>query len=518
MKTKHLVIICVSALGLFTIGLILSSIQNLLPSIAVKMLIALLVLASIGVCYLFYCLYERIHARAHAIRMRNLELAAAAQQIAIEQGQHQMERERWQVERSALLLTQQHAASRIYPDNKGYMPTIVHVSEAEGYQYIQLPHPAHQGRLSAGQQQPSLPDKAESIQRSFPNNVRYEQIARNIPTGHGLLGLTEDNQIETADFQDFMTMLITGGSNSGKTNTISLKLHEANQNGRNMRLIVIDWHWRKPDSLYNKIKVYENHFLMPLIKDEESTLPALEWFYNEFKRRLRDGITEQDCDILLVADEVPGMMDAEDERIPKMLKLIAKKCGREARGFGMFGWFIAQQMIGLAWLRNIVHTTIGHKATRMNEAVVVCNEHTDIARDMENWPVGRVIVYGQNFQGVKVLQMPIFTPPKTVEGSVEHSNDEMEPLQPKFPNSSIINFQTHQWKRDGNGPETAQEKGGKDTGEISAENAVTLKNLLATIRERRAAGTPLNTILREYGVNGGRAHQEVKQLIDEMEA
>jgi hypothetical protein len=249
----------------------------------------------------------------------------------------------------------------------------------------------------------------EQAEQVIPSSVRYEDICNQIPRGHGLLGVSA-NSVETADFQEFMTMLISGGSNSGKSNTVGLKLHEAIENGRDIRLLAIDWHWRKADSLYNKIKCYEERFLMPVVTSEEGTLTVLQWFYDEFKRRLECGVSEDESDILLVVDEVPAIMDAEDEQVSKLLKRIALKCGREARGFGMYGWFITQQVIGLAWLRNVVHTNIAHKATRINEAGIACNDHKDIARDMENWPRGRVIVYGQNFTGVRVLQMPIFVP------------------------------------------------------------------------------------------------------------
>jgi len=246
------------------------------------------------------------------------------------------------------------------------------------------------------------------LSEQLPTSVKYEQVRDAIPVGHGLLGVSA-NGVETCELKQFMTTLISGGSNSGKSNTVSLKIDEMVREGRDIQLLVIDWHARKEDSLYNRIRCYESRFLRPVAIEEEETLDALKWFYAEFKRRLQMG-NAGDNDILLVVDEIPSMMDAEDEEIPKMLKLVARKCGREARGFGMYGFFILQQMIGFAWLRNVVHTVLAHKSGRMNEAMVACNEHPDIARDMENWPKGRVCVYGQNFEGVKVLQVPLFKP------------------------------------------------------------------------------------------------------------
>lgn len=511
MKLKHQVSLFVGSAGMTTLVAILLSAREQLLIISPAILDMMIAAAGSALLYGGFRVYV-------AGKHHWLAIQAQEQQMRIAQ-----ERHAWEMR--AIQADIHVKTSYLLPDQNGNYPMIVPTI------VDMLPeHLAGQVMAFAPGQTKGmrvLPEQAQSRQNeqqneeeeaSLPDNIRYEQIKHLIPPGHGLQGVSATS-VETCEFQDFMTMLISGGSNSGKSNTVGLKINEAISYGRNVRLIVIDWHWRKPDSLYNKIKAYEDRFLMPAIKTEEETLPALQWFFNEFKRRLTDGVTTQDSDIFLIVDEVPAIMDAEDEQIAKMLKLIARKCGREARGFGMFGWFIAQQVIGLSWLRNVVHTNIAHKATRINEAEIACNDHKDIARDMENWPQGRVIVYGQNFTGVKVLQMPIFTPQATVIESTI-TDDQMEPLQPKqrFPNSSIIDFQTQQWKRNGVVSETALEKAGNDTDELSEESAATLKKMLQDIRERRSQGTPLNTILREYGINGGRAHQEVKQLLDEMEA
>ncbi len=510
MKTRHMILGYLGLVGLVTLLITLNSIQGLLPAIAVKVLIALLILTGLGLLYLLYWLYSHFHKTYHAIQSRSLELKAHDQQLKIEQ-------ERWTIERAALLLNQQHQASRIYPDSKGYMPMLVNVTEA-GYQYINLPHPAHMGRIGSQGQQAALPEHAES-RAGLPTEIRYEQIAAQIPRGHGLLGVSA-NGAETSEFADFMTMLISGGSNSGKSNTVGLKLHEAIQNGRDIRLIVIDWHWRKPDSLYNKIRGYESRFLMPVITTEEDTLPALEWYYNEYKRRLADGVTRHDQDILLVCDEVPDMMDCENENIPKMLKKVARMAGRAGRGFGIYAWFIAQQMVGMAWLRNVVHTCICHKANRINEAEIACNDHKDIARDMENWPKGRVIVYGQNLTGVQVLQMPIFTPPTVDAGRgsgavyVEEDGGEMEALQP-LSTSAKTNLPSSAREGFGRRREDNQEASGRSFTENDLLNPVTLKKFLNEAGKMRAEGMSIDAILKAYDLPaGGRNNQNLKALLD----
>jgi hypothetical protein len=240
---------------------------------------------------------------------------------------------------------------------------------------------------------------------NLPMAVRYEDVRDRIPEGHSLLGVSSSGVVETCDFGDLMTMWICGGSSTGKSNTVGIKMEEAITNGRNLGIICIDYHARKPDSLYNKIRAYEDRFLMPVAYTEEQALKALQVFLAEFTKRRDVGGGARD--ILLVVDEVPAVLESEDEEIVRLLKKIARICGRESRGFGMFGWFISQNAVGLAWLRNVVLTVIAHKMNMLNEAILACNQHADIARDMENWPRGRVIVYGLSFQGFKVLQMPL---------------------------------------------------------------------------------------------------------------
>lgn len=420
---KNKLLLYAETLGLVTLVAILATIRDRLLALAPWVLAVLLIVLGLVVAYLLYALYSLFHKKWHEIQHRSVELEERTQKLRIEG-------ERWEVEKHLML-------TRLHLDPNGNAPYIIRPEmELLPSQQDVLMLPA--GQIRGGSAPKQQEQEEESEKSALPMGVRYEQIAHKVPRGHGLLGLSETG-VETADFQEFMTMLISGGSNSGKSNTVGLKLHEAIQNGRDIRLLVIDWHARKEDSLYNKIRAYESRFLMPVVTEEEQTLPVLQKFYNEFKRRRAEGVTRRDHDILLVIDEVPGMMDAEDEEIPRMLKKIARMSGREGRGFGVYAWFIAQQVIGMSWLRNVVHTCICHKATRMNEAVEACNQHKDIARDMENWPAGRVVVYGQNFQGVRVLQMPVFTPPPVIEagrgsGAVYVEEiDEMEELQPNVP-------------------------------------------------------------------------------------
>jgi hypothetical protein len=51
----------------------------------------------------------------------------------------------------------------------------------------------------------------------------------------------------------------------------------------------------------------------------------------------------------------------------------------------------------------------------MSERQLVCNQISEIAREMDNWPIGRTVVYGIAFQGVRVLQQPLFQSPNVVD-------------------------------------------------------------------------------------------------------
>lgn len=255
-------------------------------------------------------------------------------------------------------------------------------------------------------------EQDEEAEQDIPASVRYEDIADQIPEGHSCLGVSA-NGLETCDFRDLMTMLISGGSSTGKSNTVAIKLHEAIQLGRNTRMIVIDPHKNKPDSLYNKIHQYESRFLCPVAQKDEEIIHALKWFKQEFDRRMELSTDELEAldDILLVCDEVYALVyHREDERIKKLIKLVSGIAGYESRGYGMYAWFLTQKVTGLKWLRDAVMTTICHKMQTMSERVLASNDDRSVARDMDNWTMkGRVVVFGLNLP-VTVAQMPLFVP------------------------------------------------------------------------------------------------------------
>lgn len=282
-------------------------------------------------------------------------------------------------------------------------------------------------------------NQPQEVPSNLPSFVPYEQVKHLIPAGHALLGANEEGGVDTCEFKELMTMWIVGGSNMGKSNTVALKVDEAIRDGRNTRIILIDPHKWKPDSLYNKIRCYESRFLFAVASEPEEILQVLTWFSEEFLRRRNEPAAVVHDDILLIVDEVPSLMEPElpaskRSAIPRMLVNIARICGQQSRGFGMFGWFISQNAAGMSWLRNMVLTVIAHKMNMMSERKLACNEDMEIARSMSNWPKGRIVVYGLNFETVRVLQMAAFSPPVVVDGTHEDAeadrNDMEEDLTP----------------------------------------------------------------------------------------
>jgi hypothetical protein len=245
--------------------------------------------------------------------------------------------------------------------------------------------------------------------KPIPEKVAYESVASQVPHGHALLGV-DGRGVRTCEFGKILTCLILGGSGTGKSNTVSIKVEEAVKDG--WRLIVIDPHRRKPDSLYNRIKEYSDRFIrfdwLPdgVAMEDDEIKNVLNWFNEEYKRRLKTG-DQSFGDVLLICDEVGYVADLEDEETVKLLKRIAKVCGNESRGFGMAGWFINQNATGIAWLRKVVMTVITHKINMMSERRIACNENDALARNMDKWPKhGRVYVYGLSFEETYELQMP----------------------------------------------------------------------------------------------------------------
>jgi hypothetical protein len=142
---------------------------------------------------------------------------------------------------------------------------------------------------------------------------------------------------------------------------------------------------------------------------------VLECFLAEFERRKAGG--SWSYPVTIVVDEVGSLVldidkDNDTEvKVVARLKEVARVCGQEARGFDMGGIFISQDAAGLAWLRKRALMVLAHQVTMWSERLLVCNQNTVVAREMDSWPVGRTLAYGIAFpEGQIVVQQPVFQP------------------------------------------------------------------------------------------------------------
>lgn len=123
---------------------------------------------------------------------------------------HEWQIARGQKVKNKVLVTQPHytVVNELTPDGK-YEPKV---------------YPIIQGRLTSPHsddqalKQLSEPDENATL----PTLVRYEDIRHLVPKGHTLLGVGEEQSLETRVFSVLDTCWICGGSKTGKTNTVSL--------------------------------------------------------------------------------------------------------------------------------------------------------------------------------------------------------------------------------------------------------------------------------------------------------
>lgn len=250
--------------------------------------------------------------------------------------------------------------------------------------------------------------ESELVEDPIPAYVEYASIKDQVPRGHTLLGIGPGGRLETRPFSVLDTMLILGGSKTGKTNTITIKTEEGSQAGR--RLLVCDPHLFKQDSLYNAVRGYERDFLLPVASSHDEIIAAVQAFNEEAYRRMSGGSYIEGWTIII--DEInglcgsPGLRDSEQDAMFKLLAPLARLAGQRLRGFDMSAWFIAQSPIGLPWLMDAAMTIFVHKLLKENQQKIATNSNREIMRSMTDWPRGRVFVYGLDIIGEWTLQQP----------------------------------------------------------------------------------------------------------------
>lgn len=254
----------------------------------------------------------------------------------------------------------------------------------------------------------------------IPAIVRYADVVDEVPDTMSLLGIhPSDGALELTDWEKLKMLWLVGSSSTGKSNTIFGKALEARNKGG--KLLVVDQHATKDDSLSKKLAPLKDAFLRPIAITDEAVLAALEWFKIEFERRVAGAPCDQK--IVLICDEMNRMV--RNEKLKKPLMEIAAICGEESRGFGMYGWFISQKAAHLKWLRDSAITVIAHRVTRFEEAMLACNDNRDAAKRLLEFKVGRSYIYGVDFEVPLELQQPLYDVP-VVESTIESVPVKME--------------------------------------------------------------------------------------------
>jgi hypothetical protein len=366
--------------------------------------------------------------------------------------------------------------------------------------------------LLAKQQQAVVPQiEAPEVQivESIAEVVRYEEIADEIPPEMSLLGVHPENgNLELTAWEKLKCLWIVGSSSTGKSNTVFGKAQEAKRQGA--KFLVIDQHIVKEDSLGRKMMAYKDAFLRPIAVTDDEVLAALAWFKAEFERRVSCPVCArgQQCEqcsqkIVLVADEMNRMN--RNERLRKALKEIVAICGEESRGFGMYGWFLSQKGVGLAWLRDSAITVIAHRLTTIKEALLVCNEDRAMAKQLLGFKVGRTYVWGVDFDEPMELQQVLYPTPKNEspatwpDGEVPTSTDE---LPTTSPHTDDLNYFTQDGKQD---------EVGEEEKIFYAQNAERIRHVAQMMMD----GKSMNQIMAaEWGIDapGGKYQAALPEL------
>lgn len=327
--------------------------------------------------------------------------------------------------------------------------------------------------------------------KDIPVSVRYEDIKLQIPKDHTLVGVAEGGVVHTLEKEAKGLIWIPGSSGAGKSNTTALRVEE--DYNRGYKFMAIDPHMFKKDSLSNLVKPYMDQFIEPIAHTSEDILRILNLFIAEIDQRKKGA----PCwPLTLLYDEIGSQVsDQPEDEIEKEIiiktKKVIRQAGQETRGFNMNLVAISQDAAGLAFLRKRALLVLGHKTLMMSERELICNERTDIARQMDEWPIGRTVVYGIALQGTFVRQQPLMLP---------RSSSRL----PDFDREDA-----GKWS-EGNGEDAGRQR---DTGEDVTP--LVLKNFLNEAGKMRARGDSIDAILKAHGLApGGRNNQNLKNLLE----
>ncbi len=333
--------------------------------------------------------------------------------------------------------------------------------------------------------------------QEIPASVRYEDIQAYIPKDHVLVGVGEGGIVDTREKEIKGLIWIPGSSGAGKSNTTALRVEEDYVRGH--KFLGIDPHFFKADSLSNLVQPYKDQFIEPLAYKQEDILRILNFFLAQAERRKNGGAC---WPLTLLYDEIGSQVSdkPEDElerEIIEKTKKVIRLAGQELRGFNMNVIAISQDAAGLAFLRKRALLVLGHKTVMMSERELICNRRMDIARQMDEWPVGRTVVYGVAIQGTLIRQQPLFQP------RIVSSQSSSQPQQEEAPGRY----------REGNG-----EAPGRSGKIEEREMTDVLKKFVYDAGKMRAAGQSIDAILKAFHLPpGGRLNQHLKALLDTPE-
>ena len=371
-----------------------------------------------------------------------------------------------------------------------------HTAKFDANGSIEIIPPTHTTVLSPAQHEQGE-EQDEEPEQAIPTSVRYEDIQAYIPKDHVLIGVGEGGMVDTREKEIKGLIWIPGSSGAGKSNTTGLRVQEDYERGH--QFLGIDPHFFKADSLSNLVQPYIDKFIQPIAHTPEDILSILNQFIAEVEKRKAGGAC---WPLTLLYDEIGSQVsdkpeDETEKLIIEKTKKVIRLAGQETRGFNMNVIAISQDAAGLAFLRKRALLVLGHKTVMMSERELVCNGRTDLARQMDEWPVGRTIVYGVAIQGILIRQQPLFTVPQMTE-----------PLS----SVSLPSFFADQSGRQ-------QEANGEDDGSTQTSeretSAFELRKFLNEAGKMRAEGMSIDAILKQYELApGGRNNQNLKALLE----
>src|SRR6266487_1714600 len=136
---------------------------------------------------------------------------------------------------------------------------------------------AQLARSSVIEERPDVPHIAGPTQERIPAIVRYSDVVDEIPSDMSLLGIhPSDGSLELTSWEKLKMLWVIGSSSTGKSNTVYGKALEARNHGA--RLMIIDQHAAKPDSLARKLEPLKDAFLRPIATTDDQVLSTLAAF------------------------------------------------------------------------------------------------------------------------------------------------------------------------------------------------------------------------------------------------